>query len=562
MPLDIQAIAGWAADALLSGSLQGGIVIALVWLVIRRVPRVPPGIQAALWWLAALKLLLTVLPVPVISIALLPAQPIAIAGQTTVGHSDGPVNTPTGWDAAATSTSIAGQPDRRWLVALVLLWVSGLAVLGIRLVMAHRALGGVVRRSLPAPPEDLALVRELAPVFGLRSVPRVRLSAEIESPQVVGIGRPCVLLPSTTRVRLTPDERAMVLGHELVHIRRHDLALGWVPALAERLFFFHPLAVLASREYITAREAACDAAVVRALAVSPGDYGDLLVRSGVVRPASALAAGGASSSLSSLKRRLEMLQNTRPVSLPRRAMWATAAIVLAALMPFHLVAKTPADRPQPEAAVAQDADQRREIEALRRALAEREEAVRKLRRDNADRLQVEFEAIQRLLTERQLDTERDTAARKELLESQRRQDATREQFAATLRRQGEDELAVARARYEELLRHYRGATELQSRTYAKGDLVTLVPDDKGTRPPDSRVLAVPGDRIEVAKSRIAVNGVPVTELSADFLAGLPDEPWNQTVPAGHYFVAAEQRSETGVTRFWGLIPSSRIAGRH
>ena len=135
----------------------------------------------------------------------------------------------------------------------------------------------------------------------------------------------------------------MTLCHELVHVRRHDLALGWVPALAERLFFFHPLARVAAREYLIAREAACDAAVLRALDVAPQEYGRLLLRFGVTRPEPGFSATGASSSTSSLRRRLDMLHHITLSRTSRRATWLLACIVALALLPFQLVARTPGE---------------------------------------------------------------------------------------------------------------------------------------------------------------------------------------------------------------------------
>jgi hypothetical protein len=66
-------VALWLGERLLIGSLQGVLVIALVWLVCRLVPRIPAAAQAALWWLAALKLVLVFTPVPALPVALLPA---------------------------------------------------------------------------------------------------------------------------------------------------------------------------------------------------------------------------------------------------------------------------------------------------------------------------------------------------------------------------------------------------------------------------------------------------------------------------------------------------------
>jgi hypothetical protein len=131
----------------------------------------------------------------------------------------------------------------------------------------------------------------------------------------------------------------------MMHIRRRDLALGWVPACAERLFFFHPFARLAAREYLTAREAACDAAVVRALGVAPVDYGRLLMRLGVDAGMPALAAGGAPFSTSSLKRRLHMLEHHGSSEVSRRWRWAIASAAALVIVPIQLVAKTPVSSP-------------------------------------------------------------------------------------------------------------------------------------------------------------------------------------------------------------------------
>src|SRR3990170_3363684 len=102
-------------------------------------------------------------------------------------------------------------------------------------------------------------------------------------------------------------------GGELAAHPRGDPALGCVPALAERIFFFHPLVRLAAREYAFWREAACDAAVLTALGTMPQAYGRLLLDLGVAQPPATLSAAGAAWSFSNLKRRIVMLnQPTTP----------------------------------------------------------------------------------------------------------------------------------------------------------------------------------------------------------------------------------------------------------
>jgi hypothetical protein len=131
----------------------------------------------------------------------------------------------------------------------------------------------------------------------------------------------------------------MALGHELVHLRRGDLWLGLVPALAERVFFFHPLAWVAAREYLVAREAACDAEVVEALDVSAQDYGRLLLALGVAPVPARFAAAGSSHTFSNLKRRIVMLGLPSPTRKVRTAGWAVAALVVCALVPVRLVGR-------------------------------------------------------------------------------------------------------------------------------------------------------------------------------------------------------------------------------
>ena len=339
-------VALWLTDRLVGASIQGAGVIALVWLVCRSRSGVPASVRAALWWLATLKLLLALLPVPSISIPVLPAaldwrdtQPVSAMTHEPAAVATTPAGVMPARVVTPSPAVVADTGGARWLDALILLWLGIVVLQAARLLSAFRQLRGVVRRSVPDADESGAVAR-LADLIGLARAPQVRMSEEVDAPQVAGLWRPVVLVPADAAA-LTAEERAMTLCHELMHIHRRDLVLGWVPALAERLFFFHPLARLAAREYLTSRESACDAAVVRTLRVSPADYGRMLVRLGVGGSTPALTAGGSSPSLSSLKRRLEMLQHAASSDMSRRSTWLIA-IVGCALIPLQLVAGTPA----------------------------------------------------------------------------------------------------------------------------------------------------------------------------------------------------------------------------
>jgi beta-lactamase regulating signal transducer with metallopeptidase domain len=346
------------AERLLTGSLQGGAAAVLVWAFCRWVPRVPASWQAWAWWLVALKLVLALVPLPAVPLPLLPESE---SGPAVTGTS-----TPQPQLAGSTTAPalpIAAPSSRRinWKQLLVTVWLGGVAVHLLVLARTGARLGRIRRRASPLSGADRALVSELAAIVGLRKLPRVVTSDEIWAPQVVGLRAPVVLVPVEAAERLTSSEWRMAIAHELVHVRRRDLLLGCVPALAERLYFFNPLARLAVREYAMAREAACDAAVVQALDVPVHTYGSLLIRFGVSRGASALVASSASGSASCLRRRLDMLQQVSSKTTPRALTACVAVAALLTLVPVEIVARAsqapalPPLPPLPPAQVAQPA---------------------------------------------------------------------------------------------------------------------------------------------------------------------------------------------------------------
>ena len=231
-----------------------------------------------------------------------------------------------------------------WRAAVVLLWLAALLWLAWRTWREWRGARQVLRTSRPVGDQAMqALCVRKARQLGLRRCPQLRMSDAIISPQVIGLWRPTVLLPA--REALNAEESAMALAHELVHLRRGDLWLGWIPALAQWLFCFHPLVRWAMREYALNRESACDAQVVQHDQATPQDYGRLLLRLGVAQPVHAGLAG-ASPSFLNLKRRLTMLQQTANQPPPRTRGWLlVAAIALIGVLPYRVTA-TVADHAQ------------------------------------------------------------------------------------------------------------------------------------------------------------------------------------------------------------------------
>jgi bla regulator protein blaR1 len=325
-------------STLARASIDGAVVVAIVWLV-TRIVNLSPATRTALWWCAAAKFVVALVWIDPILVPILPAidpaasaTPAAVVSRTAATDvASSGVEQP----AAASSNS-----RERWSLALVGFWAIGCGIAGAIGLQRLLRLRVVIAESSPAPPAIQEMTAQLAVRLGLRSVPQVRVSDNVTTPLVAGPIEPTVLLPNQAFATLSDDQQRMVLCHELAHVKRGDLWLGCAPALAERAFFFHPLAHLAAREYSLWREAACDTAVLDALDAAPRDYGRLLLDLGVSRRRTGLAAAGAPWSFPNLKRRIVMLQESSARS--KRSRVLSVAIVglsAMAIVPVQLVAR-------------------------------------------------------------------------------------------------------------------------------------------------------------------------------------------------------------------------------
>lgn len=306
-------------------SLQALVLAAVVIAACRLFPSLSAAARSTLWWLLGAQLVIGLLCPAPFALPLLPAAaPVAPLTGVPIVLGDMPV------DAGSAEWSLS------WTAVLVGAWaLATLVQLGIAAVHGYRV-AGIARRAMPHDDvrvETLCARRALE--LGLRRSPRLAVSDEVDSPQVIGLWRPTILLPLDDR--LDDEEREMALMHELAHVRRGDLVLGWIPALARTLFFFHPLVHLATREYALCREAACDALVLSRGRQAPRTYGRLLLRLGVA-PHPHHALPGASPTFRTLKRRLDMLGQATDAP-PRAFTWClVAAIAVVGVVPWRVVA--------------------------------------------------------------------------------------------------------------------------------------------------------------------------------------------------------------------------------
>ncbi|EIL99748.1 M56 family metallopeptidase [Rhodanobacter denitrificans] len=316
-------------------SIQAALLIGAVCLAGRLWPRLSAAMRCMLWWLVGAQLLLGLLWHAPLELPLLSPAPLEAPAPVTP-----PVAffaTPATADAALPSIASPATPAPSWRTGIALWWLAAVLLQALIALRQGRQARRVLRESQALRDASLqALCTRQARQLGLRRCPRLRVSNAIVSPQVTGLWRPTVLLP--TGHALSADEAAMAIAHELAHLRRGDLWLAWVPALAQCLFCFHPLVRWAMREYALNRESACDAQVLRQDHAAPQDYGRLLLRLGVAQPMHAGLAG-ASPSFHNLKRRLTMLQQTVNQPSSRARGWLLVALIaLVGVLPYRVTA--------------------------------------------------------------------------------------------------------------------------------------------------------------------------------------------------------------------------------
>lgn len=246
-------------------SVQTAVLVLVVWALCRGVRRLPAATQTWLWWLVGVQALVGLVWSSPVQLPVLPAHHLT----TALGSADSlapMANAAAASTAAHASATAQAMQVSSWptvAMALLALWAAGVLVLAAGTARAYLRSRALVRAAEPC--TDHALVQALqmaSEAHGLSRPPALRLSSQIDSPQLIGPWQPVLLLPAARLPHMADDDLDMALTHELIHLRRGDLWWGLLPALAQHLFFFHPLVHLAAREYGIAREAACDAAVV------------------------------------------------------------------------------------------------------------------------------------------------------------------------------------------------------------------------------------------------------------------------------------------------------------
>ena len=231
----------WVADTTMKGSLMILVVAAIHWMI---GSRVDARWRHLLWVVVLLRLVMPDVPSSRLSVFnLLPAQEpiVLIARESFVQAPPAPVVrelAERGVIAFGTSPVLKTMRWAFWI------WLAGAAFFTLRMLIAsiraHRALRSS-ERCLPAS----------------GSLPIVE-SDLVRTPALHGVFRPVLLLPRGFTTTFTSEELRHVILHETWHLKRMDVAVSWLLAVAQTIHWFNPLVWFAASRIREERELSCD----------------------------------------------------------------------------------------------------------------------------------------------------------------------------------------------------------------------------------------------------------------------------------------------------------------
>ena len=263
----LNAVAQNSAQRLVNSFIEGLLLAALVWMVLKLVPRQNASTRFSLW----MATLLSIATLPAAEMLARVDRPVV----TSLAHAS--ITVPAAWGMVLFAT---------W--ALIVLFLLARVTFGVVQLGRLRASAGEVDvASLPELPRQTLIEFQRHRCVALCTSDRVSV------PMAVGLFRPAVVLPHWTLAELSPADLNSVLVHELAHLRRRDDWTNLLQKLVRAVFFFHPAVWWIEGRLSLEREMACDEHVIANVA-DPRAYAACLVslaERGYMHRAIALAQG-------------------------------------------------------------------------------------------------------------------------------------------------------------------------------------------------------------------------------------------------------------------------------
>ena len=205
------------------------------------------------------------------------AAPAVQTSQTKTTTQNLPAETQTGqFQNHRAATFSSGIHWRIWLTRF---YLAGLTIGSLRLVLGYWRIRQIVRRAELKHKGSLCrVVSEITTKLNMRFAPELRLSDDVDTPFATGAFNPVIVLPRSLTKQLSSDQLEIVIAHELVHIRRRDLVIGWIEVVLATIWWFHPAIWWLGRSLRQTREDCCDDVLLTNRIAEPEQYCETIIQ--------------------------------------------------------------------------------------------------------------------------------------------------------------------------------------------------------------------------------------------------------------------------------------------
>lgn len=301
----LQHILQW----ILVSSVKGGILVAII-LVIKTLVRnrLDTNWHYAIWALLFIQLVLPWAPASPLSIyKLFPTSFVEATIHSDLIHSEQipsssteisnrfiSIKLPTSYKASKPNYSTVKKPLpvvsepilpystslRHTILDLATwIWLAVVTFFVIRIGINEYYFCKKIKRSkLVLDPHLLTILEDCKQLTSISKNIILMETDALKSPALFGVFRTRVLLPTGLADKLTSKQLAHIFLHELVHYKRHDIAINWIAGTLRIIHWFNPLIWYGFNLVQDDQELSCDALAIRYLKPEViHDYGRTLI---------------------------------------------------------------------------------------------------------------------------------------------------------------------------------------------------------------------------------------------------------------------------------------------
>lgn len=152
-----------------------------------------------------------------------------------------------------------GSKSNPWLInksnVFGIIWLSGIAIMLIRLIHGLRTINFLKADLNPVSDKRVrSILSQVSKVVALKVPPAIYTSPLINSPQTIGVLKPCIIIPENLCKITETEELRGILLHETSHIYHLDHWSGLMQRIVTSVYWWHPLVYHLSRDFSLERE--------------------------------------------------------------------------------------------------------------------------------------------------------------------------------------------------------------------------------------------------------------------------------------------------------------------